>query len=53
MTEKTNVYIIVYGNLNDGFKFVGPFQTFDEADQNIDPDRSQFGVWVAIMESVL
>ena len=26
-------YIIVYGNLSDGFEFYGPYDTFDDADE--------------------
>jgi len=28
-----NQYILVIGNLSDGFGFVGPFVSFDEADE--------------------
>lgn len=35
MSEETVIatYIIVYGNLGDGFQFFGPYDSFDDADE--------------------
>jgi hypothetical protein len=29
-------YIIVLGNINEGFSFIGPFSSFEEASENAD-----------------
>jgi len=33
MSDTETSYIIVYGNLNDGFTFYGPYKSFDDADE--------------------
>ncbi len=43
-----NKCILVIGNLSDGFKFVGPFETFEDAcaySERVDTDS-----WVATLE---
>jgi hypothetical protein len=40
-------HILVLGNLNDGFEFIGPFDSFDDAaDADIDENRLS---WVATL----
>lgn len=42
--------ILIIGNLSDGFRFVGPFQSFEEAAEfaeGVDADN-----WVATLETL-
>lgn len=43
-----NFSIVVYGNLSDGFTFVGPFRDHDEAASY---SFNEMGSWVATLEN--
>lgn len=47
MDNTTNVFAIVYGNLEDGFTFVGPFVDFDSAEKYADVDNPA-DAWIII-----
>lgn len=42
--------ILVIGNLSDGFRFEGPFETFDDADIE-SRDYSNETVWIATLDN--
>jgi hypothetical protein len=44
-----NKYLLVVGNLSEGFRFEGPFETFDDAD--FDSYRHDEVSWVATLHS--
>ena len=46
--DKTDKCVIVYGNLSDGFTFVGPFDSFDDADEYT--QGTSTGFWIATLE---
>jgi len=49
MPEK---YIIVTGNLSDGFDFVGPFDSFEDATIYCEENGGEwYGDWVASLEA--
>lgn len=43
------MYIIVYGNLSDGFTFYGPYESFDDADE-ASRDLKEHPSWIAKLE---
>ena len=42
--------ILVIGNLSDGFRFVGPFDDFDDATLYVTDERIDEDNWVATLE---
>lgn len=42
------MFVVVLGNLTDGFRFVGPFASFDEADEWANGVRET--AWIATLE---
>jgi hypothetical protein len=43
-------FILVVGNLSDGFQFYGPFDTFDEADE-WENKTGHFLSWIATLQN--
>lgn len=48
MTDK---YIVVVGNISDGFKFYGPYESFDAASES--PPGAEPFSWIAPLENNL
>ena len=46
-----NPAIIVCGNLSDGFRFYGPFPSFDDA-ANVAQDMDERETWIATLEQL-
>ena len=44
-------FIIVAGNISEGFEFIGPFECFDDADQ--ETQEMKVPTWIATLESPL
>lgn len=44
--------ILVLGNLSDGFRFIGPFPSFDAATEYQEKHHPQFDNWIATLELV-
>lgn len=39
--------IVIMGNPVDGFDYIGPFNSFDEADDYINQERNPENFWIA------
>lgn len=49
--NKTKTWVIIFGNLSEGFRIVGPFPSFDDAaDYSTGVDHGGSG-WVMEMET--
>lgn len=46
--EQNEKYIVVKGNLNDGFRFIGPFDSFEQADEYTTNDSAD--IWISQLE---
>lgn len=40
-------YIVIMGNPVDGFDYIGPFNSFDEADEYVANERNPENFWIA------
>ena len=48
MPDAQQQFIAVLGNLNDGYAFYGPFDSFDEASDFVDPQDKMS--WIVELE---
>jgi hypothetical protein len=44
-------FVVIVGNLVDGFRFVGPFADFDDASVYSDRFESGSADWIAVLEA--
>ncbi len=51
--EEEEKAIIVLGNLSDGFQFIGPFDTFDEASAYADNKFYDYVTWIASLREII
>jgi hypothetical protein len=51
MVEQQTPHILVVGNLSDGFTFVGPFSSFEAANEHADVRFSAHNTWISQITS--
>jgi hypothetical protein len=45
------LYIVVYGNPADGFRHIGPFADYVDAERYMDQERSQQNLWIVELDA--
>ena len=51
LTHALTSFVLVVGNLSEGFRFIGPFSSFDEACEY--PEYSNKITWISTLEKPL